>query len=62
MLSPNQDILVIERIGRLRFIPNGKLHDDPIKNLPTIKQHRQGDLLDVVLHPDYISNLFASST
>ena len=55
-LLPNQDILITERIGKLRLISNGQLHDDPIKGLPTIKQHGQGGLLDVVLHPNYISN------
>ena len=55
---PNGDVLVTERVGRLRLISEGKLLQDPIAGLPNIRQHGQGGLLDVVLHPDFQTNNF----
>jgi glucose/arabinose dehydrogenase len=53
---PDGRILVTERGGRLRMIENGVLKPKPIGGLPKIKQHGQGGLLDVILHPDYEKN------
>ncbi len=53
---PDGRILVTERAGRLRVIENGKLNPEPVAGLPEIKQHGQGGLLDVALHPDYENN------
>jgi glucose/arabinose dehydrogenase len=51
---PDGRMLVTERPGRLRFISAaGALHPDPVGGLPRIKQHGQGGLLDVALHPDF---------
>ena len=53
---PDGRMLVTERPGHLRLIENGRLHPKSIKGLPPIKQHGQGGLLDVVLHPEYSKN------
>ncbi len=54
---PDGRMLVTERPGRLRLISaTGELHPEPIGGLPPIRQHGQGGLLDVVLHPDFKTN------
>jgi glucose/arabinose dehydrogenase len=53
---PDGRMLVTERPGRLRLVENGRLDPVPVTGLPAIRQHGQGGLLDVVLHPDYESN------
>ena len=54
---PNGGYLVTERAGRLRLIEaSGRLVPDPITGLPPVRQHGQGGLLDVVLHPDFGAN------
>ena len=50
-------MLVSERPGRLRLIgKTGELYPQPIGGLPPIRQHGQGGLLDVVLHPGFANN------
>ena len=54
---PDGRMLVTERPGRLRLISaEGVLHPDPVGGLPRIRQHGQGGLLDVALHPDFKNN------
>jgi aldose sugar dehydrogenase len=53
---PGGDLLVTERMGRLRLVRGGELVTEPISGLPTVRQRGQGGLLDVVLHPDFASN------
>jgi glucose/arabinose dehydrogenase len=54
---PDGAMLVTERKGDLRLIDaNGRLHPQPVAGLPPIRQHGQGGLLDVVLHPDFANN------
>ncbi len=54
---PDGRMLVTERGGNLRTIDaTGRLDPVPISGLPPIRQHGQGGLLDVVLHPDFQSN------
>lgn len=54
---PDGGYLVTERAGRLRQIDaSGRLLPEPVEGLPTIRQHGQGGLLDVVLHPDFSAN------
>ncbi|RZK38585.1 MAG: PQQ-dependent sugar dehydrogenase [Pedobacter sp.] len=53
---PNGDMLVTERIGKLRLVKNGQLDPVEIAGLPKIQYRGQGGLLDVVLHPDYAKN------
>ena len=51
---PNDEILITERPGRLRWYENDTLHQ--IDGLPEITAVRQGGLLDVVLHPNFLIN------
>ena len=53
---PDGNMLVTERTGRLRIIVNQQLRKEAIKGLPKIKQHGQGGLLDIALHPNYAKN------
>ncbi|MET0049941.1 MAG: PQQ-dependent sugar dehydrogenase [Candidatus Thiodiazotropha sp.] len=54
---PDGRILVTERRGDLRLISaDGRLDPRPIEGLPSIHQHGQGGLLDVVLHPNFADN------
>ena len=54
---PEGGYLVSERSGSLRKIDaSGRLDPVPIVGLPTIRQHGQGGLLDVILHPDFQRN------
>lgn len=55
---PNGDLLVTERVGRLRRItPDGQLDPRPIAGLPeNLVVEGQGGLLDIALHPEYARN------
>lgn len=54
---PDGRMLVTERKGNLRLVhADGTLDPVPIIGLPLIRQHGQGGLLDVVLHPDFERN------
>jgi glucose/arabinose dehydrogenase len=53
---PDGRMLVTERPGRLRIVQNGKLLPQPVQGLPAIREHGQGGLLDVALHPKFSEN------
>jgi len=53
---PDGRMLVTERPGRLRIIQDGKLLPQPVQGLPAIREHGQGGLLDVALHPRFAEN------
>ena len=55
---PDGDILVTEKYkGTLRLIKGGKLIQTPIEGLPKNIYHGgQGGLLDVLVHPNYLTN------
>lgn len=53
---PNGSVLITEREGKLRFVENGKLRNEPIKGTPEVFSRGQGGLLEVVLHPDFEKN------
>jgi glucose/arabinose dehydrogenase len=54
---PDGGMLISERHGTLRHVnTQGELEAEPIVGLPTIKEHGQGGLLDVVLHPNFKDN------
>ncbi|MCC6771203.1 MAG: PQQ-dependent sugar dehydrogenase [Gemmatimonadaceae bacterium] len=64
--TPDGDLLVTERPGRLRIIRNGVLLPDSVPGLPPIQaigrgaralaSLEQAGLRDVVLHPDFTTN------
>jgi len=53
---PNGDILITERIGRLRIVGNGELDPAPISGVPEVGLGGQSGLLDIALHPQFAEN------
>lgn len=53
---PNGDMLVTEKVGRLRIVRSGKLDPQPIPGVPQVLAMGQGGLLEVVLHPRFSEN------
>lgn len=55
---PDGRMLVTERPGRLRIVAvDGSLRPEPVQGLPTnIAAVGQGGLLDVALHPEFVTN------
>lgn len=53
---PNGDMLVTERPGRLRIVRDGALLPTPVAGLPAIRTGGQGGLLEVLPHPNFVSN------
>ncbi|MBI4264974.1 MAG: PQQ-dependent sugar dehydrogenase [Acidobacteria bacterium] len=53
---PNGDMLVTEKVGRLRIVRNGVLDPQPIAGTPQVVAMGQGGLLDVALHPQFAQN------
>ena len=54
---PDGNMLITERVGRLRIIKNGQLEPKPISGLPkNIYVAGQGGLLDVAVHPKFDTN------
>lgn len=54
--TPEGEILVTERPGRLRVIRNGVLDPEPIAGLPPIYAVGIAGLTDIALHPDFAHN------
>lgn len=52
------DMLVTERVGRLRLIRDGVLDPDPVAGVPQVNARGLQGLMDVVLHPDFEHNSF----
>lgn len=53
---PNGDILVTERIGRVRLIKAGQLLQEPVITLSNIKQSGESGLHGIAIHPKYPEN------
>ena len=53
---PDGDMLVTEKVGRLRIIRDGRLLPDPVAGVPEVLVRGQGGLMDVVPHPDFANN------
>lgn len=49
------ELLVTERPGRIRRIEGWELQDSPVDGGPTVEAGGQGGLLDMELHPDFVS-------
>ena len=54
--TPDGDILVTERPGRLRVIRDGMLDPQPIGGLPEVYALGIAGLTDIALHPDFADN------
>ena len=55
-ILPQGDMLITQLSGKLRLIRNGKLVNEPVRGVPESYYASQGGLMDIVLHPDYVSN------
>lgn len=55
---PNGNLLFTERPGRVRLIENGKLREAPVYTVPDVEPSGESGLMDVSLHPNYVSNNF----
>jgi glucose/arabinose dehydrogenase len=53
---PNGDILITERLGRLRVVRNGELDPLPVSGVPKVALGGQAGLLDIILHPRFTEN------
>lgn len=53
---PNGEMLVTERVGRLRMVRDGSLLDYDVGGLPDIYVDGQGGLFDVLVDPDFYQN------
>ncbi|KKR33153.1 MAG: Quinoprotein glucose dehydrogenase [Candidatus Gottesmanbacteria bacterium GW2011_GWC2_39_8] len=53
---PDEKMLVTERPGRVRFIENGKLDQNPIAVISEVKEIGEGGLMGIALHPDFLIN------
>lgn len=59
---PNGDMLITEKVGRLRIVRNGTLDPQPIPGTPQVVAMQQGGLLEVALHPRFAENRFVYLT
>ncbi len=55
---PNKDLLVTERLGRVRIIESGKLRTEPVFTVPDVEPTGESGLMDITLHPDFDANSF----
>ncbi|HEX7237813.1 MAG TPA: PQQ-dependent sugar dehydrogenase [Gammaproteobacteria bacterium] len=53
---PGGDMLVTERVGRLRLIKGGALDPTPVAGIPAVRSRGLQGLMDVVLHPRFADN------
>ena len=53
---PNGDLLITEKLGRLRLVSEGVLQLEPIVGVPEVNTSLQGGLLDIALHPRFSEN------
>ncbi len=53
---PDGEVLITERPGRLRVMRQGKLLPDAVEGVPKVFHSSQGGLLEVMPHPNFMSN------
>ena len=53
---PNGDMLITERVGRLRIVRSFELDREPISGIPSVLVNRFQGLWDVALHPRFEEN------
>jgi glucose/arabinose dehydrogenase len=53
---PGGDMLVTERIGRLRIVRDGALQAEPVPGVPAVVSGGLSGLMDVTLHPRFREN------
>jgi glucose/arabinose dehydrogenase len=55
---PSGEMLVTERVGRLRIVRDGVLDAEPIAGIPEVRVQGLSGLFDVALHPQFAANRF----
>lgn len=55
---PNRDLIFTERPGRVRLIESGRLRLDPVYTVPDVEPSSESGLMDISVHPDFVSNGF----
>jgi glucose/arabinose dehydrogenase len=55
---PSGEMLVTERVGRLRIVRDGVLDPEPIAGIPEVRVQGLSGLFDVALHPEFATNRF----
>jgi glucose/arabinose dehydrogenase len=53
---PSGEMLVTERVGRLRLVRNGVLDPAPVTGVPEVRVQGLSGLFDVALHPQFATN------
>jgi glucose/arabinose dehydrogenase len=54
---PGGDMLITERVGRLRLVRNGALQPEPVKGTPKVVSiSTMAGLMDIALHPRFAEN------
>jgi len=53
---PGGDMLITERVGRLRLVHNGVLQGRRVEGIPSVQSTPQEGLLDLALHPKFSEN------
>lgn len=53
---PDNNILITERQGKVRFVENGTLISDPVAVISSVREIGEGGLLGMTLDPDFSSN------
>ena len=53
---PNGDILVTERVGKLRLVHDGVLSPEPIAGVPKVHAVRLSGLMEILPHPKFAQN------
>jgi glucose/arabinose dehydrogenase len=56
------EMLVTEKDGRVRIIRNGVLDPKPITGAPAVRVQGRSGLMDVVLHPQFVTNRYVYFT
>ena len=56
---PGGDMLITERVGRLRLVRNGVLDPNPVAGIPrVVSQSTMAGLMDIALHPQFAQNRY----
>jgi glucose/arabinose dehydrogenase len=53
---PNGDILVTERVGKLRVVRDGRLDPEPMGGVPPVHAVRLSGLMEILPHPKFAQN------
>jgi glucose/arabinose dehydrogenase len=57
-IMPSGQMLVTERVGRVRLVDTNGLQNNPVATINSVKEVGEGGLLGVTLHPEFSSNGF----